>query len=126
VTISDFPLRYESWFTPLAVPFGTGPRRAGIRISDGKVSVRMGWAFRAEIPLGSIRTAGHDHGGVSGWGVHGFGGRWLVNGSSRGLVRLELEPAVPARAVLLPVRLRELRLSLEDPEAFLAALRAAA
>ncbi|GAA2269625.1 MULTISPECIES: hypothetical protein [Kitasatospora] len=123
MTISEFPLRYDSWFLPLATMVGLGRRRAGVRVGDGAVTVRIGWAFRARIPLDAIRSAGPDSGWVTGWGVHGFAGHWLVNGSSRGLVRLGIDPAVRGYAVQFPVRLRELRLSLEMPDAFLAALR---
>ncbi|WP_197084893.1 hypothetical protein [Saccharothrix sp. ST-888] len=123
MTISEFPIRYDSWFVPLATAFGLGRRRAGVRIGEGVVTVRLGWAFRARIPLNTIRSAGPDSGGVTGWGVHGFGGHWLVNGSAKGLVRLELDPPVRAYAVQVPVRLRELRLSLDQPDVFLAALR---
>ncbi|MGK4584520.1 hypothetical protein [Kitasatospora sp. HPMI-4] len=123
MTTSDFPLRYDSWFLLPATVLGLGRRWAGVRVGDGMVTVRMGWAFRARIPLKAIRSAGPDSGGVTGWGVHGFAGHWLVNGSSKGLVRLELDPAVRAYAVQFPVRLRELRLSLEKPDAFLAVLR---
>ncbi|MFJ1708650.1 hypothetical protein [Kitasatospora sp. NPDC088346] len=122
MSTNDFALRYDGWFTKLAVPLGMGPRRAEVRVAGGVLTVRMGWAFRAGIPLSAIRSAGPDRRPVSGFGVHGLGGYWLVNGSARGLVRLELEPAVRARAVQLPVRLRELRLSVTDPEAFLAAV----
>ncbi|MEV4614657.1 hypothetical protein AB0K43_18965 [Kitasatospora sp. NPDC049258] len=119
---NEFAIRYDGWFSALATPLWMGPRRAVVRVSDGVLTVRMGWAFRAEIPLASIRTVGPDSRSVSGFGVHGFGGYWLVNGSAKGLVRLELEPFVRARAVRLPVRLRELRLSVSDPAAFLAAV----
>ncbi|GGV31284.1 hypothetical protein GCM10010495_54780 [Kitasatospora herbaricolor] len=120
--MSPFALSYESWFRPIAVCCGTGPARSGAVVDGGLLTVRMGWAFRAVIPLSSIAAARADAGPVPGWGVHGFGGRWLVNGSARGLVLLRVEPRCRATAALVPVRLRELRLSLERPEDFLAAL----
>jgi hypothetical protein len=56
-------------------------------------------------------------------GVHGFGGRWLVNGSGRGLVSIQLSP--PGRAYLMgfPLRLQELMVSVAEPDALVAALR---
>ncbi len=57
-----------------------------------------------------------------GWGVHGWRGRWLVNGSSHGIVVLGIDPPARARTLGLPVRLRELAVSLEDPVGFAAAL----
>jgi hypothetical protein len=69
-------------------------------------------------------AAEHDDGRVTGWGVHGWRGTWLVNGSADGLVRLDIDPPVKARTAMVPVRLRTLRVSLADPTAFLADLAA--
>ncbi|MFM8943879.1 MAG: hypothetical protein ACKOI0_01230, partial [Actinomycetota bacterium] len=55
-------------------------------------------------------------------GVHGWFGRWLVNGAGDGLVRLDLRPTARATAGPFPVGLRTLWVSLEDPDGFLAAL----
>lgn len=83
----------------------------------------MGWGFRAEIPRPAVRDIGPDDAAVLGWGVHGWRGRWLVNGSSSGLVSLEIEPAVRAWVMGMPVRLRTLRLSLVAPDEFMSMLR---
>ena len=56
-------------------------------------------------------------------GVHGWAGRWLVNGSGKGLVSLELKPEQRARVLGVPVRLRELIVSVEDPAALIRSLR---
>ena len=59
---------------------------------------------------------------VGGTGVHGWAGKWLVNGSTKGLVIMDIDP--PARGYVLgfPVRLRQLAVSTADPEGFLAAI----
>ncbi len=57
-----------------------------------------------------------------GWGAHGWRGRWLVNGSSSGIVVLDIEPPAAARVLGFPVAVRELALSLETPEACCSAL----
>lgn len=49
--------------------------------------------------------------------VHGFAGRWLVNGSGEGILALDLEPAQQARVLGVPVRLRQLLVSVDDPDA---------
>jgi hypothetical protein len=59
---------------------------------------------------------------VGGIGVHGWRGAWLVNGAASGLVSITVDPPVRAWAVGVPVRLRQLTVSLEDPDAFRAAL----
>ena len=55
-------------------------------------------------------------------GVHGWRGRWLVNGAGVGLVRLRLDPEQRARTLGLPVRLRELIVNVAEPDALIAAL----
>lgn len=65
-------------------------------MEDGNLRVQMGWGFRATIPLSSIKKAEPNHDTVYGWGVHGWRGRWLVNGSSKGIVKLTLDPRVRA------------------------------
>lgn len=57
-----------------------------------------------------------------GWGAHGWRGRWLVNGSSKGIVVLEIDPVARGRVLGFPVRVRDLALSLEDPEGLCEAL----
>ena len=52
---------------------------------------------------------------MTGWGAHGWRGEWLVNGSSSGIVRIELEPPGRAKVCGVPVELRVLRVSVEDP-----------
>ena len=82
----------------------------------------MGWAFRASIPAHEITAAEPRSGLVGGIGVHGWRGRWLVNGATTGLVALTVDPPVRALVMGIPVRLRELTLSLEEPDGLVAAL----
>ena len=77
----------------------------------------MGWAFRAAVPVGQITGVRPRARLVGGIGVHGWRGRWLVNGAATGLLSITIDPAVRAWATGIPVHLRELTLSLEDPEA---------
>jgi len=82
----------------------------------------MGWSFQADITRGSIVGAALRSGLVGGIGVHGWNGQWLVNGATRGLVTLSIDPPGRARVMGLPVRLRTLIVSVESPEALIAAL----
>ncbi len=64
---------------------------------------------------------------VWGWGVHGHGGRWLVNGSSSGIVRIALDPPGQGKLVGLPrswTKVRVLRVAVEDPDGLKQALAA--
>ena len=56
-----------------------------------------------------------------GVGVHGWAGRWLVNGATTGIVTLTVDPAARGRMLGVPVKLRVLHLSLQDPDGFVAA-----
>lgn len=102
-----------------------GPARCLVVLDNDALTVRFGaggWAFRAHVPRACIVRAARSDRRVTGWGVHGWRGRWLVNGSSRGIVELTIEPSRRACVCGFPVKLRQLRISLEDPQALLAAL----
>ena len=112
-------LRYERWFLPFSVPFGLGPRQSEVRVADGTLSVRFGWGFRAKIPLSSIKDVKPNADKVYAWGAHGFRGRWLVNGSSEGIVRLTIDPPARAYVIGVPITLRTLDISVTDPDALI-------
>jgi hypothetical protein len=118
-------LRFERWYLPLAVAVGLGPERSEIRLAGDSLHVKMGWAFDAHIPLASISTAEAKDERVFTWGVHYSRGRWLVNGSGKGLVALTIEPPVEAKVIVKTVRLRELWVSVTDPDALIAACTSA-
>jgi hypothetical protein len=121
------PTRFALSFSPglrwMFIGLGMGPRQAGIEIGDTTVEVRMGWSFRARIARSSIVGVEPYDGRVYAWGAHGWRHRWLVNGSSRGIAVITMDPMQPGRVLGFPIKLRELALSLENRDAFLAALR---
>jgi hypothetical protein len=57
--------------------------------------------------------------------VHGWAGRYLVNGSGRNLVSIGLDPPQRARVIGFPVRVRELTVSVDDPAGLVEALAVA-
>jgi hypothetical protein len=122
MTTTSLPIRYDRWCGWMLGLMGMGRRWSGVTVDDHEVVVRMGWAFQASIPRSAVVSATGDIAAVLGWGVHGWGGRWLVNGSSRGLVRLSMPGGVRARVVGFPVRLRTLRVSVESPDELIALL----
>ena len=116
-------LRYQRWFIPLATSLGLGPKRSDVSIRDDTLHVAMGWAFSADIPLASVKDARQYRDRVFALGVHGgFRGRWLVNGSSQGIVELTIDPPFRATAMGVPTTLRVLMVSVTDPSEFLGAL----
>ena len=113
-----------------------------LRIAMGSPAI-----FSAAIPRSSIRSVEcrPDLSGPT-TGVHGFRGRWLVNRSSKGIVQLRMRPRATAHLALpspseadltgigrfivrwitreRSIRLRELTLSVEQPDALVEALTA--
>ena len=105
---------------------GLTRRRCVVEVSPTTVWIHMSWVFDATIKRSSIVSVERDHGGVWGWGVHGWRGEWLVNGSSSQIVRIELDPPEPARLTrLFRVRLRVLRVAVERPDELIADLATA-
>jgi hypothetical protein len=120
---SRFPIRFTGLNRAMAV-LGLSPAKSWVEVSDERLSVRMSWAFRLDAPLTHVRDARPDHDRVWGWGVHGWRRRWLVNGSSSGLVRIDLNPPVRGNMGPIPITVRELRISVEDPDGLLTAVTA--
>lgn len=119
------PIRFPVRFTGLSRAMsllGLSPGRSWVEIDDDRLRVRMGWAFALDAPLVHVRDAQRDNRRVWSWGVHGWKGSWLVNGSSSGVVRIDLTPPPRGRVVGFPVSVRELRVSVEDPEGLVSAL----
>jgi hypothetical protein len=121
-----FPIRFSSvngvLFRGLLLP----PSTAYVELDDTAIRVRMGWAFAAKIPRQLVAKAGPGKPPALRLtaGAHGWAGRWLVNGAPDGIVTLDLSEPVRGLVSGFPVRLKELSVSLEDPDAFLAALGA--
>ena len=125
----EFQFSYNAFIRVLMTPMLLGPRYSTVRVHDDLVSVQMGiggWGFAASVPRASISEATRVAGPVLGWGVHGWRGLWLVNGSSKGLVRMTLEPRARGRCLGFPLRIRQLTVSLADPDGFVKAVSASA
>jgi len=115
-----FPISQAKWFKPLGAVLGGG--HGAVEVTADDVQVRFGAMFRADVPRSAVRSARPATGPVLGWGAHGWRGRWLVNGSSSGRVTIEIDPVQRAWVTGVPVKLRELTVSVDDPDSFLAAL----
>jgi hypothetical protein len=122
-TSTRFPISFDAPYALLSRALLIPPSDSYVEIAGIEVSVRMGWAFRAKFersrvagaaPLGKrIRLTR---------GVHGWGGRWLVNGAGDGILAIDLEPRQRAYVVGFPVNLRQLLVSIENPTGLAAAL----
>jgi hypothetical protein len=111
---SRFPIRFTGANHAMVV-LGLTSGNSHVDVADDRVEVRMGWAFRVEFERSSVQSVADDRDAVTGWGAHGWRGVWLVNGSSSGIVRIELDPPARAKVCGVPVELRVLRVAVEDP-----------
>jgi len=119
-----FPIRFGA-LKSLFVVTGLTPARCYVEVGPDVVRVRMGWSFSADVPRPSIRCQHRVHDKRWSIGVHGWRGRWLVNGAAGPLVALEIAPPAHARVLGVRVRLQELIVSVEEPDAVIAALSSA-
>ena len=111
------PILFDRWYAVLSSALGLFPSSSYVHVSNDEMHVQMGWAFRTTFPrraIASIEIASRTP--VS-RGVHGFAGRWLVNGSGRGIVIITLNPAQRCHVLGLPLRLRQLLVSVAEPRA---------
>jgi len=117
-----FPIKFDRAYGMLSTALFMSPAKSYVEFVGDHVLVRMGWGFRSEFPKTAVKA-------VSRWGrrpisrgVHGFAGRWLVNGSGDGIVTVDLEPQQRGYVMGFPVRLRQLMVSVEQPEQLMGAL----
>jgi hypothetical protein len=118
-----FTLRFGTLSGPLLRLFGMGPHGSGIAVGATGVAIEMGWGFSGRAPAASITSVRTVGGTVISRGVHGWRSDWLVNGAGDGLVEILFDPPMRARVVGVPVRVRRLRVSVDDPAGVVAALR---
>jgi len=107
------PIKYSkvwAWLLTLAaLPRGW----SYIEVDGDGIKVRMSYAFRARFTRGDISSVTTRRFVVS-IGVHGWRGRWLVNGAHRPIARITFALPVRARVLGFPVALRELLVSVDD------------
>jgi hypothetical protein len=118
-----FPISFDPWYRVLSSILGLPPSNAYVQVAGEQIEVRMGWAFRSRFPRSAVAsTSAPDMRPIS-RGVHGFGGRWLVNGSGQGILSIQLCPAQRAYLMGVPVRLQELLVSITELPALASSLR---
>lgn len=121
--VARFPISFDRWYSVLSTLLGLPPSTAYVELDGSQIEVRMGWAFRTRFPRSAvISTSILDIKPLS-RGVHGFRGRWLVNGAWREIVSIHLNPVQCAFVMGVPVRLQELLVSMTEGPALEAALR---
>jgi hypothetical protein len=119
---SRFSIKFDSSYAVLSTVLFILPSQSYVEVSGNEVSVRMGWAFRASFDRSRVTGTSLGKRISLTSGVHGLAGRWLVNGSGDGILAIDLDPRQRAYVMGFPVKLRQLRVSVDDPAALAAAL----
>jgi hypothetical protein len=117
-----FQILFDTWYAILSSALFLPPSRSYVEVNDEEVRVQMSWAFRSSFPRTAVALAEQTHECPLSRGVHGFAGRWLVNGSGRGILTINLTPAQRGYVVGFPVRLRQIMVSVAEPSALAAVL----
>jgi hypothetical protein len=117
-----FPIQFDTWYGILSSALFLPPASSYVEVSDEEVRVRMGWAFRSHFPRTAVALAAETHERPLSRGVHGFRGRWLVNGSGQGILTINLTPPQRGYVMGFPVRLRQLMVSVAEPASLAASL----
>jgi hypothetical protein len=120
--MSRIPIRFGR-LEFLFLIVGLTPGRSYIELEPDVVRVRMGWAFSMELPRVSIRSAQRAKDSPWSIGVHGWGQRWRVNGAASPMVAIDIAPPASARVLFFRVSVRELLVSVDDPDALVLQLR---
>ena len=120
---TEFRFSYGPFSRQMLSLLANGPSFSRVSVNAERIEIRFGWSFQMSIPRSEIASAVRSKKPFgAGFGVHGWRGRWVINGSNDGIVQLTFRQPQQARVVGFPVKPREIFLSLEDPDGFLVAI----
>ncbi len=111
-----FAISFDTWYGWLSTALLLSPASSFVEVDGDFVRVQMGWAFRARVPRSCLARVSRLERRPLSRGVHGAAGRWLVNGAGTNIIILDLAPAQRAYVMGFPVRLRQLMVSVTDPD----------
>ena len=121
--MNRFPIRFGRFNAVFLGLLGMGHHWSYVDVGPDTLVVHMGWAFRATIDRSAVVSAEARDYVWWAYGVHGNGrGRWIVNGSGHNIVAVRIDPPARGHVLGFPVKLRELWVSLDDPQGLLGAL----
>jgi hypothetical protein len=120
--VNRIPILYSRGYGLVLALMGLPQRGAYIELDDTLVRVRLGWAFHASFNRKRVESAERTPDVLMTAGAHGWRGRWLVNGASGPIVTIRLRDPSSAFVLGFPTRLREIAVSVADPDALIAAL----
>lgn len=120
-----FSIKFDAWYKILSSALRLPPSRSYVQVEGDEVQVQMGWAFQACFPKTAVTSVTETYEKPLSRGVHGFAGRWLVNGSGQGILTINLTPDQRGYVMGFPVRLQQIMVSVEDPTALIIVLTSA-
>jgi hypothetical protein len=112
------------WALPMTL-LAMGPSVSYIDVTDGNLTVTMGWGFRMRTPITEVETARREPKPIPwtfGIGVHGWAREWAVNASRRNHVVVRFKTPQRALVIGFPIRVRILHLSPARPDELVDAL----
>ncbi len=119
-----FAIKRSPWWRPLLVLFGATAARAELAVERERLVARFGW-YRLEVPraqVAAVESVRWPWWGGIGWRY--WGGRLGLIGASAPVLCVRLASQHRARLLGIPLRVRELCISVDDPAAVRAALAA--
>ena len=119
-----FPIKRSPWWRFLLGLFGVTTARAYLQLDGERLVVRFGW-YRLELPRAQIAAV--EEGRWPWWGGIGWrisAGRLGLIGATAPVVYIRLARPHRTRLLGIPLQLRELWVSVDDPAAVRAALGA--
>jgi hypothetical protein len=111
------PIRCNAFGRVVLTMVGAPPSLDHIDVDDDQVHVQLGYAFRTEFARANVESVVRDTRRYVSTGAHGWGGRWLVNGAPGPIAVINLREPVRAFVLGFPVQLRQLLVSIDDPDA---------
>ena len=121
-----FTLRFGTYSGVLLRLLRSGPAQSGIALDHRELAITMGWSFDGRAPRAAVTSARALTETVISRGVHGWRGDWLVNGAGDGLVEILFEPPLSGHVLMVPVRVRRLRVAVDDQAGLVDALTSGA
>ena len=114
--MTRIPIRYIAAWRWLLTLLGLPARAAYIQVDGDVVKIRMSWAFRAKFSRSDVAEV-TNHRPVVSIGVHGWRGRWLVNGAHRPIATIRLAQPARARVIGIPLSVEAILVSVDDRDA---------
>lgn len=123
MTGTRLQLNYSRATAVLGSLFGMSPTSSFVEVDDHQLTAKMGFLARGTVPRAHIKDAHPmEWSRWAGLGVRWYGPRrWGLIGSTEGVIELVIEPPTRMR-MIVPVRVRRLALSVEEPDRLLEVL----